>query len=84
VEPSSRIAEARRRVRLARYVLGAAAVAGFAVFGAAARGAHPATHQAASTAESSDSQTASSSFGFGTASLGDSGNAAPQIQSGGS
>jgi len=84
VEPSSRIAEARRRVRVARYALGAAAVAGFAVFGAAARGAHPATHHSASTVESTDSESDSSSFGFGSGSLGGSGNAAPQIQSMGS
>ena len=84
MEPSSRIAEARRRVRVARYVFGAAAVAGFAVFGAAARSAHPATTHSVATVESTDSESDSSSFGFGSGSLGDPGNAAPQIQSKGS
>jgi len=80
VESSSRIAEARRRVRLARYVIGAVAVAGFAVFGAAAHGSHPATHHTLPSSESSDS----TSFSFGSGSLGDSGDAIPQVQSGGS
>ncbi len=81
MEPSSRIAKARRRVRAARYVLGAVAVAGFAVFGAAARDAHPATHHAVQTSDDSQSD---DSFSFGNASLGDSGTAVPQIQSSGS
>jgi hypothetical protein len=81
VEPSSRIAKARRRARAARYVIGAVAVAGFAVFGAAARDAHPATHHAVQTSDDTQSD---DSFSFGTASLGDSGSAAPQIQSSGS
>ena len=81
MEPSSRIAKARHRVRFARYVIGALAVAGFAVFGAAARDAHPATQHATQSAEESQSD---DSFGFGTGSLGDSGSAQPQIQSAGS
>ena len=81
MDPSSRIAKARRRVRAARYVIGALAVAGFAVIGAAARDAHPATHHAVQT---SDASQASGSFSFGNGSLGDSGSAAPQIQSSGS
>ena len=81
MEPSSRIAKARRRVRAARYVIGALAVAGFAVFGAAARDAHPATHHAVQTAAESQSD---DSFSFGSGSLGDSGSAVPQIQSSGS
>lgn len=84
MEPSSRIAKARRRVRAARYVIGAVAVAGFAVFGIAARDAHPATSHAVQTAD--DSQT-EESFSFGAPSLGssgDSGSALPQIQSAGS
>ena len=80
MESSSRIAEARHRVRLARYVLGAGSVAGLAVFGVAARDAHPATHHAVQAAESNDATT----FSFGGSSLGDSGSAAPQIQSSGS
>ena len=87
MEPSSRIAKARRRVRAARYAIGALAVAGFAVFGAAARDAHPATHHAVQATQ--DDQTAqddqsNDSFSFGSPSLGDSGSAAPQIQSSGS
>jgi len=87
VEPSSRIAKARYRVRAARYLIGALAVAGFAVFGAAARNAHPATHHSVQTAQ--DDQIAQDdqsddSFGFGSPSLGDSGFAQPQVQSGGS
>jgi hypothetical protein len=81
VEPSSRIAKARHRVRFARYLIGAAAVAGFAVFGAAARDAHPATHHASQAAEANQSD---DSFSFGSGSLGDSGSAQPQIQSAGS
>ena len=81
MEPSSRIAKARRRVRAARYVIGALAVAGFAVFGAAARDAHPATHHAVQTA---DDRQSDDSFSFGSGSLGDSGSAVPQIQSSGS
>jgi hypothetical protein len=84
VEPSSRIARARRRARTARYMIGAVAVAGFAVFGVAARAAHPATSHAVQTA---DDNQAEDSFGFGTPSLGssgDSGSALPQIQSAGS
>jgi hypothetical protein len=81
VEPSSRIARARRGVRAARYVIGAVAVAGFAIFGAAARDAHPATHHAVQV---SDDNQSDDSFSFGNASLGDSGSALPQIQSSGS
>ena len=83
MEPSSRIAKARRRVRAARYVIGAVAVAGFAVFGAAARDAHPATHH---TVQASDASQSEDSFSFGTPSLGSSGGSgsAPQVQSGGS
>jgi hypothetical protein len=81
MESSSRIAKARRRVRAARYVIGALAVAGFAVFGAAARDAHPATHRAV---QASDDTQSDDSFSFGNASLSDSGSAVPQIQSSGS
>jgi hypothetical protein len=86
VESSSRIVKARRRVRAARYAIGAGAVAGFAVFGAAVRDAHPATAHASSTVavDSSTTENESDSFSFGTASVGDSGVAAPQIQSSGS
>ena len=83
MESSSRIAEARRRVKLARYVLGAGAVAGLAVFGAAARDAHPATHQVIQPS-SSESDESSSTFSLGGSSLGGAGSSAPQVQSGGS
>jgi hypothetical protein len=83
VEPSSRIAKARRRVRAARYVIGAVAVAGFAVFGIAARDAHPATHH---TVQVSDDNQSDDSFSFGTPSVGSSSDygSAPEVQSGGS
>jgi hypothetical protein len=81
VESSSRIAEARRRVRLARYALGTVAVAGLAVFGVAVRDAHPATHHPVQPAENDDS---ASTFSFGGSSLDGAGSAAPTIQSGGS
>jgi hypothetical protein len=81
VEPSSRIAKARHRVRVARYLIGALAVAGFAVFSAAARDAHPATHHASQAVEQNQSD---DSFSFGSGSLGDAGSAQPQIQSAGS
>lgn len=87
MEPSSRIAKARRRVRAARYAIGALAVAGFAVFGAAARDAHPATHhsvQAAQDNQAAQDDQSSDSFSFGTPSVGDSGSAVPQIRSSGS
>lgn len=79
--PSSRIATARRRARAARYAIGAIAVAGFAVFGAAARGAHPAVHHGVQASDDSESD---DSFDFGGASLGDSGSALPRVRSAGS
>ncbi len=86
MEPSSRIVKARRRVRLARYAIGAGAVTGFAVFGAAVRDAHPASSHAGGVATVASTATAdeSDSFGFGNASVGDPGGAAPQVQSSGS
>jgi len=87
VESSSRIAKARHRVRAARYSIGALAVAGFAIFGAAARDAHPATHHAVQTAQddqSAQQNQSGDSFSYGNPSLGDSGSALPQIQSAGS
>ena len=83
MQPSSRIATARRRARAAKYAVGAIAVAGFAVFGAAVRDAHPATAKH-SVSTSDDGQQSDDSFSFGGASLGDSGSAQPQVQSGGS
>ena len=81
MEPSSRIAKARRRVRAARYVIGALAVAGFAVFGARhATRIRPRT----TPVQTADESQSDDSFSFGSGSLGDSGSAVPQIQSSGS
>jgi len=87
----SRIEEARRNVRIARGVIGVAALSLLAIFGAAARSAHPGTHSRSQSQTTSANATAtseddSSSFfdsddGY---SIGPSGSAAPSIQSGGS
>jgi len=86
MDAPSRLERARRQVRVARYSLGAAAVAGFALFAVAARVAHPGTSTpapSASTAVADDDQQSTSTFDFGGGSIGPS-NAAPSIQSGGS
>ena len=87
----SRIEAARRNVKVARGVIGVAALSLLAIFGAAARGSHPATHarsqsQTSSTAVATDDDS-SSFFGYDDgdgSSIGPSGSAAPSIQSGGS
>jgi hypothetical protein len=86
---------ARRRLRVARYSIGAGTLAAFAAFGFAVRDAHPATHTpgtTAATASTATSSTATSSTA--TSSLDQSSNsfaispapsaAAPTIQSAGS
>jgi hypothetical protein len=87
MDAPSRLERARRQLRVARYSLGAAAVAGFALFGVAARAAHPGTSTPAPTAStataSDDDQQSTSTFDFGDGSIGPS-NSAPSIQSGGS
>jgi hypothetical protein len=86
VEGSSRIEKARRRLRVARVSIGAAAAAGFLVFAVAARASHPGTHHAqGSSAVSSadDVQAQSDDFGFGSGSISPS-TGATTLQSGGS
>jgi len=85
----TRIELARRRVTIARYTIGVAAAAALAAFAAAARISHPATHHTTrSRSQSVSPQVAPSSddsfFDGGGSSIGPSGSAAPQIQSGGS
>jgi hypothetical protein len=88
MEPGSRIATARRQLRVARLSIGAVAAAGFALFVFAARAAHPGTSsaatstQAASAASEDDSRTGT--FDFGQASIGPSGGGGASVGSGGS
>jgi hypothetical protein len=85
--PESRIAAARRRLRIARYSIGAAAAAAFALFGIAARDAHPATHTASTVSSTSATTQASeeSSFSYdGGAALAPSSSNTPTVQSSGS
>ena len=86
MEAPSRIDTARRQVRIARYSLGAAAVAGFALFAAAARASHPGASTATpapSTSSYEDDSQSTQSFDFGNGSIGPS-SGAPSVQSGGS
>jgi hypothetical protein len=89
----TRIEAARRRLRIARYAIGVTAAAAFAGFAAVARTSHPATHAATTPAtasvqqqEPSDSDSGSFSDGGGSDgySIGPSGSASPQLQSGAS
>jgi hypothetical protein len=80
----SRMQLARRRLRVARYSIGAAAVSAFAVFGFAVRNAHPATHNAATPVATTDGNESSSSFGGDAAISPAPQFSAPTIQSGGS
>jgi hypothetical protein len=87
VEGSSRIEQARRRLRIARLSIGAAAAAGFLVFTLAAKASHPGTHHArvsSRAATSDDLESQSDDFSFGSASIGPSSGSAPTVQSGGS
>jgi hypothetical protein len=78
------MALARRRLRVARYSIGAAAITAFAAFGLAVRDAHPATHSSSASA-STASSAASSTFGGGSAAISPAPQAsAPLVQSGGS
>jgi hypothetical protein len=83
----SRIQIARRRVRIARYSIGAVATGAFAVLGLAARDAHPATQTrpavAASSLTTAQEQDDTFSFGGG-GSIGPSASGAPTVQSSGS
>jgi hypothetical protein len=87
----SRIQLARRRLRVARYSIGAVALTAFAAFGFAVRDAHPATRTSASTATAGNTSTASSSTDDSSTNFGGSASispapqtAAPQLQSSGS
>ncbi len=78
---------AKRRLRIARYTIAAAAIGGFAAFGVAARVSHPATHNRASTssARTEESDDSGTTFDFeGSPSFDNSGSGVPSIQSGGS
>ncbi|HEX4679361.1 MAG TPA: hypothetical protein VH210_09220 [Gaiellaceae bacterium] len=84
--PSSRIQTARRRLRVARYSIGAVAVTAFGAFGFAVRDAHPATKTGtpAVTATSPSIADSATTFG-GSASISPAPQfAAPQVQSSGS
>jgi hypothetical protein len=86
--PSSRLQIARRRLRVARYSIGAVAVTAFGAFGFAVRDAHPATHTQASTTSTATASpsTADSATSFGGSAMISPAPqfAAPQVQSGGS
>jgi hypothetical protein len=85
--PPSRIQLAQRRLRVARYSIGAVALSAFAAFGFAVRDAHPATHKTSSVSSSTTSpSTADSSNDFGgSAAISPAPQTvAPQIQSAGS
>jgi hypothetical protein len=80
--PPTRLQLARRRLRLARYSIGAASLTAFAAFGFAVRDAHPATHTAthvASTATFSAAATRNTTVISPAPQA-----AAPQVQSSGS
>jgi len=88
----SRIEEARRRLRRARFGIGAGAAAGFALFVFAARAAHPGTSAASQTTPvtqqqsfSIDDDQSGDSYGFdyGSGSIGPS-SGGFSVQSGGS
>jgi hypothetical protein len=84
----TRIEDARRKVRTARYALGIGAAVALTAFAAAARASHPGTHHAAqpaAAAASRDDQDQSGFFGDDSFSnIGPSGSAVPQVQSGAS
>jgi Na+/H+-dicarboxylate symporter len=88
MKPSSRIATARRNVRIAQYAIGGTAAVALAAFAAAARVAHPGTHSVrsgqAATATSATATASSSEFFGDDSSIGPSGSATPQVQTGGS
>lgn len=81
---------ARRRLRVARYSIGAVAISAFAAFGLAVRDAHPATQTSRATASSATASatapsTDDSSSSGGSAVISPAPQASvPQVQSGGS
>jgi hypothetical protein len=89
VERSSRIEQARRRLRVARLSIGVTAAVGFLVFTLAARASHPGTHSSrassrATTSASDDFESQSDDFSFGSASISPATGGTPMVQSGGS
>jgi hypothetical protein len=84
--PPSRMQLARRRLRVARYSIGAVAVTAFAAFGFAVRAAHPATHTGTATVATATASTDNSSTFFGgSASISPAQQTStPQVQSSGS
>jgi hypothetical protein len=83
--PPSRMQLARRRLKVARYSIGAVALSAFAAFGFVVRDAHPATHSTATTAVAPSTTNDSSTFFGGGASISPAPQTvAPQIQSSGS
>ena len=60
---------ARRRLKMARYSIGAVAVTAFAAFGLAVRAAHPATHTGTATVATATASTDSSTSFGGSASI---------------
>lgn len=81
--PSSRLANARRRLRIARYAIVAVAAAGFGGGVAAARASHPAT-AGRSTAITQPARAQSDDFSYGGGSYIAPATSAPSVQSGGS
>ncbi len=86
---SSRLSTARRNVRIARYAIGVTAAAALAAFAAAARASHPGSHQrvragVTTSATSSSDQSTATYFGDDNSSIGPSGSASTQVQSGAS
>lgn len=83
--PPSRMQLARRRLKVARYSIGAVAVTAFAAFGLAVRAAHPATHTGPATVATATASTDSSTSFGGSASISPAPQAsAPTVQSSGS
>ena len=89
----TRIEKARRRITVARYAIGITAAVAFAGFAAVARVTHPGTSQRVATARTTVTSTStyddseSSFFGDDSGSystIGPSGSAQPQVQSGAS
>jgi hypothetical protein len=91
-EASSRVEEARRRVRTSRYVIGVAALAAFAGVGLLVRAAHPGSSSGATGGTASippsafqNAQSGNSFFGGGGGgTIAPSQSAGPTVQSGGS
>jgi hypothetical protein len=83
----SRIETARRRLRVARYSIGAVATAAFGLIGLAVRDAHPATHGSGSTTAQNVTRQAQRDDAFdfdGGGFISPSTSSSPSVQSGGS